>query len=222
MQGPWSIMTELFFQRATGVKMKDPADPDAVAELKIGLPRSAQRRMTLMGMMMHRMLEGRELKGVPAVVYLTAFGESGTMEKYLASYPTPSPMCFQASIHPSGVEQSLILRQQPIPLFLPLAGQDALYQVLKMAPTLAVGTIIAAAEERGTWLVEKHLSSRTTYAWALTVTDSRSADGSLILESEYRVDACTGSFSDLAPALAQRNPWECTRSELGRIRLQWR
>jgi len=215
-------MPEVYFRQSAALVLDDVEDPKVLAGLKEGLPRSAQRRMTLMGLMLHRLLEGRTLDADTAIIYLTAFGESRTMEKYLESFPMPSPMGFQSSIHPSGVEQSLILRRQPVRFFLPLAGRDALFQALRTATTLPAGTILASAEERGGWLARNDLSSRVTFSWALTLADREEAEGSFAWEADAGEARESGRASGLAWALAEREAWAWKRPGLGTVRLQWR
>lgn len=216
-------MTELYFKKARGVVMKDPEGLDELAELKRNLPRNAQRRMTLMGMMAHYVMGEESLADVPAIVYATAFAESRTLEKYLASFPQPSPMAFQASIHPSAVEQSLILRRQAVPYFLPLAGLEAFFQGLRVAMTLPPDSLFVGAEERGTWLAEKNLSSLTTFAWAWRLTTRDDAEGKLVWRSDERsaITGPAGTYAGFAEALAHRRGWSCQRPGWGEVQLRW-
>src|SRR5213078_4454274 len=78
------------------------------------LPRTALRRMTHLGMLLGSTLDGVALTSDDAVVYATRFGETRALEEFLTSFPTASPLLFQTSIHPSGMQQVLIARQQPV------------------------------------------------------------------------------------------------------------
>lgn len=215
-------MAKVYLKQPASLILPHPEDAEARARLKEGLPRSAQRRMTLNGLMVHRVLEGRDLAAVPAILYLTAFAESRTMESYLRSFPTPSPMGFQASIHPSAVEQSLIARQQPVPCLLPLGGLDALFPALRMAAGLRPGSLLVAAEEMCPWLAGHGLSSDDTFAWAVTLASEDEAEAVLEWDAATPVGSARGRYSGLADSFARRIPWECQRPEWGRVRLSWK
>ena len=214
-------MTEIYFRQAASIVVEDPTDAEAIKPLKEGLPRSAQRRMTLMGLMMHRLLEDRGISDEFSIVYHTAFGESRTMKDYIDTYPYPSPMAFQASIHPSAVEQSLILRRQSVRYFMPMAGRDALFQSLRIALDLPAGSIVCGAEEWEPWLAKYNLSSRPSHAWAVSLCAPTEAEGRFVVEASASDAPAEGNVSELPRAMAAKQPWGCHRPGLGTLQLQW-
>ena len=95
--------------------------------------------------------------------YATTFSETMCLEAYLDSFPNPSPLMFQNSIHPSGLEQVLIARQMPVSEFLPFAGRRHVMHAALIAActTDKARQWVVASEEQGTWLTEKECGSPT-------------------------------------------------------------
>lgn len=138
-------------------------------------PRSALRRMTHLGMLVGSVLDGAPLTADDALVYATSFSETRALEDFLGSFPAASPLLFQTSIHPGGVQQALIARQQPLARLWPLAGRDRLVEqalltaLLETAPRVAV----VGGEERGTWMLEQGMAAAQPLAFALVLTAER-------------------------------------------------
>ncbi|MBI4624678.1 MAG: hypothetical protein HY736_15845 [Verrucomicrobia bacterium] len=109
------------------LRVERPAADETVtggrARLGEKFPRAALRRMTHLGLLVGSALDGLALGPDDALVYATTFAETRALEDYLATFPTPSPMLFQTSIHPSAVQQVLIARQQPLTRFWPMTGR---------------------------------------------------------------------------------------------------
>lgn len=136
--------------------------------LKGRFPPGAARRMTQLGMLVGSVLVPLEPSADDAVVYVSEFGESRTLESYLEGFPSPSPTLFQTSIHPSGVQQGLIGRQLSVPELFPIAGKGACLGQALMAALLnpKKRVLLCGGEERGTWLRENGAASENTYAFA--------------------------------------------------------
>jgi hypothetical protein len=86
-------------------------------------------------------------------------------------FPAASPLLFQTSIHPGGVQQVLIGRQQPVARLWPLAGRragraGAADRAARTGPRVA----LAGGEERGTWMLEHHMASARSFAFAAVLT----------------------------------------------------
>ncbi len=144
-------------------------DEAAFAELKSEFPGRSARRMTRLGMQMSHVLRAMPITEASSLVYATSYSETCTIEKFLDSFPYPSPQAFQTSIHPGGVEQYLIQNKQAVREFLPLAGKsDLLFRALSTSLLCQSETVIlCGGEERGTWLSDTGVSSEANYAWAL-------------------------------------------------------
>src|SRR4051812_39911426 len=106
------------------VRVERPGPGEAAGEarerLKEKFPRAALRRMTHLGLLLGATLEGVTLAPDDAVVYASSYAETRALEDFLASFPAASPLGFQTSIHPGGIQQVLIGRQQRIARLWPL------------------------------------------------------------------------------------------------------
>jgi hypothetical protein len=144
--------------------------------------------MTLLGMLVGGAMGGLPLVTDETVVYASVFGEGRALEDYLVSFPGASPTLFQTSIHPSGVQQGLIGRQQSVSELFPLAGGPRLVLPALLTAMLAPGTaaILAGGEERGTWLLEARATSDRSFAYAVRLArePGTRAIGRLILTNE--------------------------------------
>src|SRR5262249_1179569 len=94
------------------LKVERPAATETAIEarerLREKFPRNTLRRMTHLGMLIGTTLDGLTLTPEDALVYATTIAETRALEDFLASFPTASPLGFQTSIHPGGVQQVLI------------------------------------------------------------------------------------------------------------------
>ncbi len=156
------------------VEFAAPSETAAEARdrLRDRFPRQAVRRMTHLGLLLGSALEGVALMAEDAVVYASRFAETRALEDYLASFPTPSPLLFQTSIHPGGVQQVLIGRQQSVSRLWPVAGGARLIEQALLAALLetAPRVVLVGGEERGTWLGEYGLASAEAFAFAAVLT----------------------------------------------------
>lgn len=172
-------MLERFIQR---VQTEAPADgelPAATRErLKAAFPPGAARRMTLLGMMIGSTLPRPGPEQDDTVVYSSIYGESPTMEQFLDGFPTPSPTLFQTSIHPSGVQQTLIGRGCSVREFVPLTGGGELVAHAALAALLAPAERVwwCGGDERGSWLRENGAASERSFAFTLALTRTETAD----------------------------------------------
>jgi hypothetical protein len=214
------------------VRVERPPIAETAAEARVRLgekfPRASLRRMTHLGLLVGSTLDGLALAPDDALVYATTFSETRALEDYLGTFPAPSPLLFQTSIHPSAVQQVLIARQQPLTRFWPITGrarlvEDALLTAL-LAP--AARCVIAGGEERGSWMLEQRMASERSFAFAIELT---CAPAGAAARLEFR-DAGDGSAAQwqascpsldaFADALAERKAlaW---RGANGAWTLQW-
>ena len=203
-------------------------EPAHVKELKAGFPPAAARRMTRLALLIGKCLEGIQIRPDDSVIYATTFSETMCLESYLDSFPNPSPLMFQNSIHPSGLEQVLIARQQPVSEFLPFAGRR---HVMHAALTAACSTDkarqwIIASEEQGTWLTEKGCGSPTDFAFHIGASDDpQGAIGRIIWDPSAPEagpdDLLSLSTFTLFQQVSTRHSVASYCDSLGRIRIEW-
>ena len=201
------------------VRVERPAASETAMEarerLREKFPRPALRRMTHLGLLLGATLEGVDLRADDAVVYASSYAETRALEDFLTSFPAASPLLFQTSIHPGGVQQVSIGRQQPIARLWPLAGRARLVEQALTTAGLetAPRVLLLAGEERGTWLLENEMASARAFALALELTrEAAGAVGRVACasdESDPRaadrpVDENCPTLAELADAVADR------------------
>lgn len=217
-------MIERFVQRIERFEWPEEAGPEVGAMLREGLPRSAARRMTRLGLLCTKVL--REMPASPetAIVYATSMSEARTLEHYLESFPDPSPTGFQASIHPAGAQQALIALGRPTREFYPLAGGGNLFDQALRTCLLAEASdvVLVAGEEYGGWLREAGLASDRSFAFALHLSgNANGAEAILRLNEAANGNQLCMKLADTFDQLASRQDWEISSKPSGRWEWQW-
>ena len=217
-------MTERFFH-ALHVALPPAIETAAEARVRLAdkFPRTALRRMTHLGLLVGSVLDGTLMGPEDALVYATTFAETRALEDFLGSFPAASPLLFQTSIHPGGVQQVLVGRQQPIARLWPLAGRTRLVEQALITALLepALRVALVGGEERGTWMLEHGMAAARPFAFAAVLTKERSgAVARVVLVSRTAADDPCPSLEDFAVALAERRPlgW---RGAGGAWALEW-
>jgi hypothetical protein len=191
------------------VELPDGGETAAEARVRLAdkFPRPALRRMTHLGLLIGSTLDGAPLGVEDALVYASTFAETRALEEFLTGFPAASPLLFQTSIHPGGVQQVLVGRQQPVARLWPLAGRARLVEQALLTALLdpAARVALVGGEERGTWMLGHHMASAEAFAFAVLLT--READGAaarvLFAPEAGAADVCP-SLPDFARALAGR------------------
>ena len=193
------------------VRAELPASDETAATARTRLaekfPRTALRRMTHLGLLLGSALDGVPLGPEDALVYASTFAETRALEDFLASFPTASPLLFQTSIHPGGVQQVLIGRQQPIARLWPMAGRARLVEHALLAALLepTARVVVAGGEERGSWLLEHNLASARAFAFALVLTrEPAGALGRIGFTPNVAADETCPTLENFTEALAAR------------------
>lgn len=217
-------MIERFLHR---VRVELPGGDETAAGARVRLaekfPRTALRRMTHLGLLLGSTLDGTPLGPDDALVFASTFAETRALEDFLQSFPSASPSLFQTSIHPGGVQQVLIGRQQPIARLWPLAGRARLLEQALLTALLepAARVALVGGEERGTWLLEHKMASARAFAYAAILTrDTAGATGRVSFAAGETTDDACPTLERFAEALAARQPltW---RGAGGAWRLGW-
>jgi hypothetical protein len=193
------------------LRVELPAPGETVAGARIRLadkfPRTALRRMTHLGLLVGSALDGSMLEPEDAMVYASTYSETHALEDYLMSFPQPSPSLFQASIHPSGAQQVLIGRQQPIARLWPLAGQTRLLEqaLLTVLVEPARRVALVGGEECGGWMIQYNMASPRSFAFAAVVTrEAAGAAGRITFTPAMQADDACPSLEEFTQALAER------------------
>lgn len=168
----------------------DGGEDDAAAaraRRKESFPGRSARRMTHLGMLADLCLRDLASDAEMPLIYASAFAESASLEAFIESFPHASPMLFQTSIHPSAVEQSMILRKRPVNRFYPITSNDNLAgKALECALTAEASTVaLVGGEERGGWLCPFELASAVSFAFAFELADRGEGLGRVAFESGH-------------------------------------
>ncbi len=193
------------------VEQPAPEETGAAARLRLAdkFPRTALRRMTHLGLLLGSALDGAALGPEDAVVYASTFSETRALEDFLSSFPAASPLLFQSSIHPGGGQQVLIGRQQPVARLWPLAGRTRLVEQALLAVLLepTARAALVGGEERGTWMLEHHLASARSFAFAAILTrEPAGAAGRVSFTPGTPADDPCPTLENFTEALAGRSP----------------
>jgi len=172
-------MAELYIRKETTL---EPDDEDVVvgrSRLPSTINRRGARRMTHLGTLIARVLDPESIDLDSTLVYGSTYAGSRTLEGYVDSFPNPSPLLFQSSIHPSAVQQVFVASRASVNEFIPLCGGP--YLVASMFNTAfcarTARTLLVGAEERGEWMLDLGLASAESWAWCIEL--SQEAEGAL-------------------------------------------
>ena len=206
------------------------ANEETLAEarslLPADFPRRSARRMTHLGTLMARVLADSRPEPGSTLIYGTTYGETRSLEDFVDSFPTPSPLLFQGSIHPSGIQQVFVHRKIPIGGFLPITGSDHLVASVLESALLAAdaGVTVCGGEEGGTWLLECGKASPIAFAWAFSLAgNSHAATGSLTIgPGGDRVPAGPVDHAGFFAALETRSAIKIPRPRGGFYRVDWK
>ena len=217
-------MIERFLHQVR-VELPEPGETAAGARSRLAdkFARTALRRMTHLGLLIGSVLDGVKLESEDALVYASTYAETRALEDFLTSFPEASPLLFQTSIHPGGVQQVLIGRQQPIVRLWPLAGRTRLVEHALLTALLepAARVAIVGGEECGSWMLEKSMAAGRAFAFATLLNcDAADAAGKITFSLSDQSDDTCPSLENFALALAQRRSLRWSGSG-GDWQLQW-
>lgn len=202
-------MIERYIQHVA-VEWPPETETAAGARTRLGakFPRNAVRRMTHLGLLVGSALDGLTPGPEDALVYATTYAETRALEDYLAGFPAASPLLFQTSIHPGGVQQVLVGRQQPVGRLWPLAGRTRLVEQALLTALLepAARVFVAGGEERGTWMLEQGMAAARPFAFALVaVREAAGAIGRMAFAQDAGAnDEAPPTLEAFAGALVRR------------------
>lgn len=195
------------------VRVEQPVPEETAAGARLRLadkfPRTALRRMTHLGLLLGSTLDGVALGPEDAVVYASAFAETRSLEDFLTGFPAASPLLFQTSIHPGGVQQVLIGRQQPVARLWPHAGRARLVEQALLTALLepAARVALVGGEERGSWMLAHRAASARSFAFAAILTrEAAGAAGRVCFTPGTQSDEICPTLENFLEALAGHHP----------------
>ena len=197
---------------------------DAALVAESGLPRSSVRRLSRMGLQAAVLLNRLAADGTQPVVLASSHAESRSLEAFLDSFPTPSPLRFQTSVHPSSVQQARVALQAPLRTYIPLCGGEWLaLTALRTALQLpAARVILMGGEEAGTWLTGVGLASLASFGFGLLLSDSpEGAVGSVRWCQGPGESGDSASLWDVFQAVERRQEIAWGHPEIGFVQIEW-
>ncbi len=207
--------------------LTDHADEETTTatreRLKDRFSKGATRRMTQLGMLIGSVLGPLEPGENDTLVYASEFAESQALEAYLDSFPSASPTLFQTSIHPSAVQQLLIQRQQPVRTFFPMTGLTRLIpqalEVVLLSETARV--IFCGGEERGTWLLNRGVASKHSFAFACLLTREPAGAIATLLFAPENESSGEVTLPEFFEALHERRTLSLGEAQAPWLQLSW-
>ncbi len=162
------------------------------------------RRMTDLALLVGEAIQTYMFTEQDVLIYATTYSELQSVEKFLDSFPSASPLHFQNAIHPAGLLQVLMSRQQPIESIIPLASKEHLVlDGLRTAMSSGAERVYnIVGEESATWLTEPGQSPRMSFAFAIELSSER---------SEHTIGAIEWQSTALEACHSSQDTIECLR-----------
>jgi hypothetical protein len=219
------MMIERYIHKPVTLK---PDGEDIAAgrnRLPPAISRRAARRMTHLGTLIARVLDSHLIDRETFLVYGSTYAETRALEDYVDSFPHPSPLLFQSSIHPSAIQQVFVSQKTPVGEFVPLIGARHLVaSMLNTAFGSAAGRVVlVGGEERGTWLLDPGLASPEAWAWSFELNTVRDGAAGVV-----RMEAVTDNPTEdtvehplFFSNLAERRPMTVPNPGGGSFSISW-
>ena len=196
--------------------------------LSAGIAKPMLKRMSDSDLLMSALLKTMQPEAGDAVVTVSTYAQSRMLEEYIDSFPTPSPLRFQKSVHPSSVQQHCVALQKPLCTYIPLAGlQNSPIIALRTALCRSESTVILAiVEETGTWTCNFGAASKSGYAFALKLCNLSECNSPELVMVEWDAiadDSATDSTpADFHAAVAQRKNFHAAHPDIGQVSIRWK
>ncbi|MEO0796848.1 MAG: hypothetical protein AAFX93_16935 [Verrucomicrobiota bacterium] len=170
-------MLKRYITKAAGAVPQRELAPEQRKSLRKQFNPLAARRLTDLPLLLGDICKDAEPNLDDEWVFASAFGGALSLERYLESFPTPSPLHFQNSIQPGPLDLVNVARGKPARLLMPVVGDtelfaDALFAAM-ISPNQVVHTV--GGEEYSPWTASHELGAEHTFAWYLKLVQSTEA-----------------------------------------------
>jgi hypothetical protein len=159
-------------------------------------------------------------------IYASRFGGTQSLERYLSSFPTPSPLHFQNSIHPGAFDLVSVARRERSGMLSALCGlgslvSDALLAAL-LVPERRVAHL-AGGDEYEPWCSGHGWSADQTFAFYLRLEAESGAPalGELIFTPGGEAAAPEPDLPAFHAALGEHRELHFAAPQRGAFRLTW-
>lgn len=176
-----------------------------------------------MGHMMAWLTKDLEISQDTAVVYVTQYSEVNALERYLAGFPSLSPLLFQTSIHPGAVQQVWISRKKELALLYPISG-DTHIVASALQNALFCGAqqvLILGGEDQSSWLYKHNIGSQRAFGFCIELGPLGAPQKHGILEYRTESIGSTPSLLSLANQFATNGDLRVADPNEGHYHLRW-
>jgi hypothetical protein len=159
-------------------------------------------------------------------IYATRFGGTQSLERYLSSFPTPSPLHFQNSIHPGAFDLVSVARRQRSGMLSALCGLDSLVSDALLATLLVPDhrvAHLAGGDEYEPWSSAHGWGAEETFAFYLRLetVPGASSLGALTFTPGAQAVASEPDLPAFHAALGERRELHFAVPQRGAFRLTW-
>lgn len=223
-----------YITNARSLGVYSELEGDVLKELRRPFPAIQSRRMTPSALMIGHLLQDMTLEPADECIYLSTYSGSAHLDKYLESFPTPSPFYFQSSIHAAPLESLLVMNQLPVRSVVAYCGAEKIVAQGLLAAVLsdARRVHVLGAEEAYPKLSAHGLASDQGFAYALSLemgndAGANGAIGELCLDTEAEAPIAPIGYSPVLNSLqfhaciADRRNAVFPLEGVGRLSIHW-
>ncbi|MGE9295071.1 MAG: hypothetical protein ACQKBV_02115 [Puniceicoccales bacterium] len=208
---------------ATATQPVTTLPPERVKALRKNFSPLAARRLTTLPLLLGEVCRDAHPAPDDEWVFASQFGGSVSLERYLGSFPNPSPLHFQNSIQPGPIDLVNVAQRQPAALLTPIiAGRDVVAEGLLTAMISPAPVVhLTGGEEAEPWTADRALGSPLSYAFYLKLeTSADAALGEISFHPGETTDS--GLFAEDFPGVLQRREAiTIGLPERGTLRIRW-
>ncbi|WP_269537564.1 hypothetical protein [Cerasicoccus fimbriatus] len=216
-------MNKRYIQQVSAFAPVQELSDEVRKDLRKNFKPLAARRLTALPLILGELTKNAAPQPNDEWIFASEYGGSISLEKYLESFPTPSPLHFQNSIQPGPLDLINVVRGQSAAQLTPIIGAENLLAESLLAALISRAEVVhlAAGEEYTQWAAQHGLGSGATFGFYLRLSrDPVNALGEVSLQPGDS-QAASHTHQDAAKRLAQRQDLCAHLPERGVIRLTW-
>jgi len=198
-------------------------DPEQRKALRQNFPQLAARRLTDLPLLLGEVCRDAQADPDDEWIFASEFGGAMSLERYLESFPHPSPLHFQNSIQAGPIDLLNVAHRRPASLLTPIIGGETLIGDALLTALISPNPVVhlTGGEETAPWTSENKLGSALTLAFYLKLT---TGGGAAVGELSY--DPAVSGRTPVSPqvfarAVAEREPIAIKLPERGTVRISW-
>lgn len=214
----------------TQVAVAEPCrelDPERRKRLRQLFNPLAARRMSDLALLLAEATAEAKYGPRDEWIYASRFGGTQSLKRYLSSFPTPSPLHFQNSIHPGAFDLVSVARRQRSGMLSALCGRDSLVSDALLTALLVPNhrvAHLAGGDEYEPWSSGHGWGAEETFAFYLRLEAEPGAPalGELTFTPGGEAEASEPDLPAFHAALGERRELHFAVPQRGAFRLLWR